>query len=177
MSTYKDAKQWAQVFAKRIEDKSVTERMAFRIMTLEYRNDMRRNLSGTTSSAQLRRDGHPYGRTTPGDGVSRMRGSQRRMANGKYRRYPLAPINKQSGRLLAGLKIRPYTDTVAKLGFDVFSDAPHNKYILHPLGTKRMVGRDMLTGHALGRQVPGLLERLYRAKQREIRLRYAKKSA
>lgn len=177
MSTYKDAKKWAAHFAKRIEDESISKRMAFRILAIEYRNDMRRNMQGSTSSAQLRRDGHPYGRRSPGDGVSRMRGGQRRGSDGKYRRYPLTPINKQSGRLLAGLRIRPHLDTKSVLAYDVFSDAPHAKYILHPLGTKRMVGRDMFTGHAIGRQVPGLLERLYRAKQREIRIRYSKKSA
>lgn len=155
--------------------------MAYRIMGLEFKSAFMRLTLGGISSKELARAGHPFGRSTPGDMESRMRGLDGTTSKGPgggsrrafvRKKYPLNPINKQTGNLHDSITIRPVMNVASIMAYDVMATVPYAKYVLHPLGTPLMVGRDMMTGHALGRSAPGMLERFWRANQREFRIRY-----
>lgn len=108
------------------------------------REDMVEQSQGPLSRAKLRRMGHPYARTggavagaargAKPSSTSSLKGQIRK--NGMVQRLP---INKQTGRLARGImmsKKNPYR-------FEVFSTAPHAKYVLAVDGTKRMVPRGL----------------------------------
>lgn len=83
------------------------------------RNDAIRLTSGTISSARLRAMGHPFARRH------------------KNPLIPPLPINRQTGRLQASLRVFRRGETQAVLQFT----APHAKFVLAPLGTAKMLPR------------------------------------
>lgn len=179
MSIYRDGKKWAKAYSDRLDRLQANAVQAHRVMALEVKADFVRATSGTISTKELRRAGHPFGRSAGG----RMRGlagSVKKGPGGRPRRgfvrkkYPVNPINRQTGKLQRSIKIRPYFDFRTIQAYDIYADAPYARYVMHPLGTSKMVGRGVLTGHRLGRHVPGYIERMWRAKNREFRQRYRK---
>lgn len=86
--------------------------------------------SGKARIKFLRTAGHPFGR--------RSSGLVRGIAGGK--RLPLLPLGRISDRLHRGWSIRKAKVATGQ-EFQLRNSAPHAKYILHPAGTKKMVGR------------------------------------
>lgn len=168
MSTYRDAKQWAEAFGQRLDKKDRSAEQSHRMLAWATREDLYRLLSGGVKSDELEAAGHPFGRNLAGG----MRGlvAQRKGKAGVMRRkYPLFPINVQTELLRSSLTLQKVQEPGSLSTYDLYSSAPYAKYILNPLGTRFMVGRDVLTGHALGRTAPGQLERFWRAKNRVVR--------
>jgi hypothetical protein len=102
--------------------------------------DYKRFSRGSVSTKELRSMGHPFGRT--GGGMQRGQTQAGRVgrSGGQFTRRgvikPL-PINRQTGRLYAGIKMV----RTGRHSWEIFSDAPYAKYIYAPEGTSRMVGR------------------------------------
>lgn len=88
--------------------------------------------SGTTSTAQLRAMGHPFGR---GTGAS----------NGRYRpglkrgRLRSLPINRQTGGLQRRLQLRRGRGGIQT--FELTPGVHPGNWVLNPDGTRKMVGR------------------------------------
>lgn len=93
--------------------------------------------SGVTSTATLRKLGHPFGRTAAG----RARGvSAAVRARTRYRgAVPLLPINRQTGGLQQSLRVEGPTG--AKHSYSVAFTADYAAFVLSPTGTKKMVAR------------------------------------
>lgn len=83
------------------------------------RADALKLTSGTLSTAQLRAMGHPFAR--------RHRNTL----------IPPLPINRQTGRLQASLRVFRRGENQAQLQFT----APHAKFVLAPQGTAKMLPR------------------------------------
>lgn len=82
-------------------------------------------------------------------------------------RIPLRPINKQSGKLHRSIRVAQS----GKYSFDVSVSTPYAKYILHPAGTKKMVGRGVMSWRNVGNYgVTGELEKRHRARVKGYRL-------
>ena len=87
-------------------------------------------VSGTVSSAELRQDGHPYGRAPASPNArGRQIGPQRSS-------LPVLPINMDSRQLVESAFIHPEGDARWSLGFD-----SAHAIVLIPGGTKNMVAR------------------------------------
>jgi hypothetical protein len=136
------------------------------------REDLFENTAGGLSQKRLDEMGNPYGRgrsaavnyVKTGD-VSR-RGTKGR---GRARlRAPLLPINRQTGRLRRSVRF-------VRRGAGVYdvaigSGVSYARYVLHPAGTRLMVGRGLMGWRNLRSSYPmGLLERRFRARQRLLR--------
>lgn len=94
---------------------------------LETREEMLHLTSGNTSTAQLRRMGHPYARNRFPSGQTRVS-------------LPLLPINRQTGDLQRSLFTFPFTTETsfgARLGFD----SRHARFVLARGGTRYMLDR------------------------------------
>lgn len=113
---------------KRIGDDA---KKGFKIAVDAAYKDAHEQLSGTTSTKQLRKENHPYGRggTTP-------KGKRR------GRRKDL-PINAQTGRLRSGLYRRSGRDTKGAVEILGVKKTAYSKYILSPSGTSRMRTRPL----------------------------------
>lgn len=168
MSTYTDAKQWADAFAQRLDKKARSAQEAHRMLAYATKDDLYRLLSGGISSDELEAAGHPFGRNLAG-GMRGLLAHRKGKAGVLRRKYPIYPVNVQTGLLRSSLTLSQMKVPGSIQSFDLYSTAPYAKYILNPLGTTFMVGRDILTGHALGKQAPGQLERYWRAKNRVVR--------
>lgn len=145
----KDAEVWHKEIAKE----------AYR----DLKDDL---LTGKTSSRQLRKEGHPYAKNR-----LKKAGAQKK---GLMAARPLFPINRQSGRLLGGLYL--YESLLIGLqSFELASAAPHAKYIMDPRGTRKMLGRDVMTGHLFGRTTPGEIERRWRARKKIFNNKFIRK--
>lgn len=94
-------------------------KLTLQAMHESARQDAVRLTSGTLSARQLRAMGHPYAR--------------------RHRNplIPPLPINRQTGRLQASLRVFRRGETQAVLQFT----APHAKFVLAPMGTTRMLPR------------------------------------
>lgn len=171
MSVYKDAKLWALDFDTKLARMTLSIYGAHRLLALEAKRDLVRLTSGTISEAELQRAGHPFGRTASG----MMRGlvdpkKKRRLP--VRRKYPINPINKQTGRLQREIFLRRVWTGTTGQAYDLGSDAPYEPFIFSPVGTELMVGRGIMTGHSLGKSAPGMIERFWRARSRVLRERY-----
>jgi len=106
--------------------------------------------SGTVSSKELARRGHPFGRRRGRITLTAVNTMNGRKV--KYRAHktksitptPLLPINRQSGRLQRSLRIIP-EGGVGLQSFRIQFTAPHAKFVLAKGGTKRMVARGFQT--------------------------------
>ncbi len=119
--------------------------------------------SGRTSSAELARMGHPYGR---GAGAS----SNYDRAGNLLKRgsAPRLPINRQSGRLRRSLRRRMSGRSQYDVG--IGSGVGYARFILHPAGTRRMVGRGLMGWRKQNPGYPaGLLERRHRLRKSAAR--------
>lgn len=86
----------------------------------------------------------------------------------KRGRAPRLPINRQSNRLRASLRMR----TAGRGRFDlgIGNGVPYARYILHPAGTVRMVGRGLMGWRKRNPGYPaGLLERRHRLRMAAAR--------
>lgn len=120
---------------------------------------------GGIKAETLRKMGHPYGR-----GAS----AAKRKATGLKRsgRAPLLPINVQSGQLRAMIFMRK----VGATSYDVGSGAKHGRYILHPAGTKKMVGRGVMSGRNIGFNGPAMfLEKRFKARDKAFKDAFIRK--
>jgi hypothetical protein len=111
--------------------------------------DASESTGGSLTTAQLRRMGHPFGRTSgPGSGTlgrgiqgkkSRFKGAgQKGQVTAKGVVQPL-PINNQTGKLRDSFFLNGPTgrNQVYDMGFA----APYAKFVLSPTGTTKMVAR------------------------------------
>jgi len=120
-------------------------------------------MSGGTSSDELARMGHPYGRGA--SAASNYANAGNVLKRG---RAPMLPINRQSGRLRASLRL----GTAGKGRFDlgIGRGVPYAQYILHPAGTVKMVGRGLMGWRKRNPGYPaGLLERRHRLRKAAAR--------
>lgn len=121
------------------------------------REDLVGVTGGSISSRQLRLMGHPYGRGAS----AKQRGDTKLMR----KKAPLLPINKQTGKLRGGVFLRRASGGTQS--FDVGSSAKHSAFIFHPAGTKKMVGRGVMSGKQIGFNGPtGFLEKKWRLRNR-----------
>jgi len=93
----------------------------------EMKQEAIRLTSGGVSSEQLRREGHPFGRSFTG--TRRQRGTRARL-----------PINAQTHRLQRSLRVFRRLTTQG-VSWQLQFTAPYAQYILAPGGTKTMVAR------------------------------------
>lgn len=130
------------------------------------RDDLIELTGGKVSSKQLRQMGHPFGR-----GAS---AGQRGPTKLMRKKIALQPINIQSGRLRGGIYIRKVSGGTQS--YDVGSMAKHSAYILHPAGTKRMVGREVTSGWDIGFNGPtGTLRKRHRLRYRAFQQAFMQK--
>jgi hypothetical protein len=123
-------------------------------------------LTGKVPTKQLRKEGHPFAKNR-----LKKAGAQKK---GLLAARALLPINRQSGRLLGELYL--YESLLIGLqSFELASAAPHAKYILDPRGTKKMMGRGVMTGHLFGLTEPGEIERRWRARKKIFNNKFIRK--
>lgn len=145
---------------------------ATRRMALAVADDLDELTSGTVSSETLREMGHPFGR---GPGAAKnflkkgnvgMRGNTK--PNLGRRRIPRMPINVQSGRLNRSIVFRQTRR--GAFDVDIGRGVPYAQFVLHPAGTRLMVGRGVMGWRARNKAYPpGAVERRHRARQRIVR--------
>ena len=113
-------------------------------------------LTGSTKTKQLRKEGHPFAKS-----------AFRAGKNSKKKRVsrPQLPINEQTGRLRRGLFLQE-TLLIGMQSISIGSAAPYAKFILDPRGTKKMIGRGVMTGHLFGMTTPGEIERRWRSRKK-----------
>lgn len=147
----------------------MTAEQMFILNVRSAEGDLEEVTSGTLTKKDLARLGHPFGRgssaaKSTAKGAMRGASKARRTRVGITGVVPLLPINKQSGKLRRGSFMRRTSS--APLTFVVGSDAPYAKYIFSPVGTKKMVGRGVMSGKDLGLFTgkTGILERRWRAR-------------
>jgi len=89
-------------------------------------------LRGGVSSKTLRRMGHPFGRRLQASkpGAGRVRGT-----------LPLLPINRQTGRLIASIQLRPADGGTQAFHVGPTASAGRSMFVLSPGGTSKMVAR------------------------------------
>lgn len=133
-------------------------------------------LSGKVKQKTLNAMGNPYGRGSSAAknlvnaGNVGRRGAKRKFGRGSA---PLLPINEQTGRLRMSVRLAGYRRGV----YDVHVGAGvrYAKYILHPAGTRKMVGRGMMGWRNVNAAFPiGQIERLHRARNKVIQDAYRK---
>lgn len=131
MATHRSAASLGIAQAKRFADFRGNIQQAHRALAEAAAEDAREQTSGTTSTKTLRQAGHPFGR-----GAS---GAQRGGKTKGRRRFPLLPINRQTGKLQASrfLQGPSGSERVYRLGHA----APYARFVLNPQGTKKMVAR------------------------------------
>lgn len=133
MATFTSAKALARSQAKRFARVERSLKIEHAEMAKQMQGFAVALTSGTISSQELARRGHPFGRgkgrKTTGKGALRMRMGT-----------PLLPINRQSGRLVKGWRLMPRR-TSGMQSFTLQNVAPHSKFVLSPTGTRRMVPR------------------------------------
>lgn len=120
-------------------------------------------MSGRVPSEALRRAGHPYGRgprpkaNYESGGNALMRG-----------RAPLLPLNVQSGRLRRSARVSQSGPAAFDLG--IGGGVQYARYILHPAGTVKMVGRGLMGWRAVNASYPaGHLEKRHRLRTKAWR--------
>ena len=133
MATFQSASALAAHQRQRARNVKRSLQIAAASMVEEQKQEAIRLTSGDVSSAQLRREGHPFGRSFTGN---RRRGRQR----GTRARLP---INKQSGELQKSLRVfrRISGEGVT---FQLQFTSPH-AVVLSPGGTSKMVARGFWT--------------------------------
>lgn len=126
-------------------------------MAEQGRHDLVELTKGGIKSKELRKRGHPYGR-----GSTRLR-------RGKVvdrGSAPRQPINIQSGKLHRSITVM----FAGRNKFDLSISAPYAKYILHPSGTKKMVGRGVMGWRDVNKAFPmGEIEKRHRLRTRAYR--------
>lgn len=161
MATHKSALSLYNAQKARFRNVRNTIEEVNRVMAEDSRSDLQELTAGGISSAELVRRGHPYGRGP---------GSRRNLVNGgnvgRRGNAPLRPVNKQSGRLRSSIALAKS----ALSTYDLSIATPYAKYIMHPSGTKFMVGRGVMGWREVNKSFPmGELERRHRIRVRAYR--------
>lgn len=172
MSVYRDLRSMADSWERRARLREGDYDGAIREWASECGAFLRRMMSGAITRRQLRRLGHPFGRGSnpaqSGEGYRSVRGADRAKARRIIGRanVPPLPINVQSGRLRRSVYVR----RAGPMDWRTGASAPYARYILSPVGTRRMVGRGLITGRNLPHRGPvGALERYARLTARTLR--------
>ena len=168
-----------QAQVQRFKNAQVTAEQGFREIAEAGRTDLVELTSGRIDKRTLAKLGHPFGRgasaaeSTPsglGRGASRAK-LKAQIGRGKL---PYMPINVQSGQLRRTVHIT-WSKRRGSIVADVGSSAPHNKYILFPAGTRKMVGRGVLGGKMIGFRAAGALEKRWAQRKKAWRERFISK--
>lgn len=133
-----------KLHAATIAKAKVMHRDAVRGLASEVHAEL---LSGTTSTNELRRMGHPFARRK----LSR-RGFERTALKGRRRlsvhvrsgvgiAIPKLPINRQTGELARSMRMRAVPNGSASQELQLGFTAEYAKFILGEKGTRRMVAR------------------------------------
>lgn len=159
MATYRDPHALAASQARRFArlERSIKAEHWELAKTMAY--EAAKLSTGDTSSLELARLGHPFGRgkmrktikvgATP-TVVDGKKGAKLVMRGGTRHRVslkgsvamsvPILPINRQTGKLLRGWRLMPRRSSAMQM-FILQNVAPHSKFVLNPGGTKRMIDR------------------------------------
>lgn len=121
-----------------------------RFLATEGKKDFQRQNTGTIPTRRLRQMKHPYARAgssvpNAGRGAKVGRDWRSHGIKGQVRKSGMVrtlPINRQTGRLFAGIKLEGPAGRHKK--YKLYSSAPHAKYVLAVRGTKKMVARGLL---------------------------------
>ena len=159
---------------KRFATMGMTMREGHRDIAHKCFGRMSHYTRGGISQKTLNRLGNPFGRgasaaeRTP---TGLMRGADPAKAKKHTGRVkiPLLPINRQSGKLRQGMYLRKTFFPGALQAFALGSDVKYAKYILHPAGTKKMVGRGIWGGKMLGQSKAGAIEKDWRQYNRAFK--------
>jgi len=141
--------------------RSVAEQTRFQAE--EGRADAVAGTSGTVSSEQLAKMGHPFGR-----GPSAAKNFEAGGNVLQRRRMRLLPINRQSGRLRASIALTKKGQR--RYDVAIGQGVEYARFILHPAGTRKMVGRGLMGWRDRNPAFPaGLLERRHRLRTKAWR--------
>lgn len=160
----RDIRKLASRYRQIANDLPADAKVLHKEMAKESYQDLRSLIQGSITKRQLRQMGHPFAKV-------RVKEATGRKVLGVA---PILPINKQSGRLFGGLffnQIR-HGDNQA---FEHGSSASHAKYIFDPRGTKKMIGRDLMTGHWFGKTTPGSIERVWKERSKTFNRKLRRK--
>jgi hypothetical protein len=147
-------------FEKMLERVKIGAETVHQLLTDGGEEDHFEFTAGGTSTKDLRRMGHPYGRTAA---TSKNKTGQRGNLNkkmGKAKVNPL-PINKQTGRLRSSFYRSDIggKDKVTRMGFRV----PYARFVLRPGGTRKMIDRKFYSlGSAKTGPATGIIRKQFR---------------
>jgi hypothetical protein len=172
VSVYSEMSELIADWTERLRARGVTFETGMAEVAKEQADFWRVMMSGRISARQLRRMGHPFGRGSNPEqrrlGLRSMRGAAPAVARRESASsaVPKLPINAQTGWLRNSVRAVRTPE-----GWSVQASAPHAKFILHPLGTRKMVGRGFVTGRLLGGSLTalGIVEVYFRRQLRELR--------
>lgn len=147
-----------------------------KILAEEGEKDLRASTSGGIKSKELARMGHPYGRGAAAAanlvnaGNVGRRGTVKKRHRVKTRaKAPLRPINKQSHKLYNSIK-KPSKVKKATYDVGIGAGVKYARYILHPAGTKYMVGRGVMGWREINKAFPmGEVEKRHRIRIKAYR--------
>lgn len=131
MATHKSATALKIAQAKRFANFVGDIHEAHKALVEAAHDDAQELTSGTVTAKQLRREGHPFGRSFSGT----QRGGN---ARGRRRR-PRLPINRQTGHLQRSRYLSGPTGGNKR--YRLGHNAPHARFVLRPGGTRFMVDR------------------------------------
>lgn len=133
---------------------------ATRMMASQGKDDLYELLSGTAKYK-----GHPFARGQSAASSTAM-GARRSIKGQKSSSAPLRPINVKTGRLRASLRL----NVGPASSYDLSVSTKYARYILHPAGTRKMVGRGVMSWHDKNRAYPtGELTKRHRLRLRAYR--------
>jgi hypothetical protein len=153
VATHKTISSFGKAFEKRLEKVILGAHQVHKLLSDGGKEDHFEFTDGGISTKELRRMGHPYGRTA---------GGQRGNINKKIKRRKILPlpINKQKGDLRASFykKDKNGRDRVSRMGFS----APYAKYLLRPGGTWKMIDRKFYSiGGAKSGMATGIIRKRF----------------
>lgn len=129
----------------RYQNVRLTTKRALVILAYDLKGDFQDLTRGQISERQLRRIRHPYARSPRKLNIQSLNG-YRGQREGKRTqvsargRVPDLPINYQTGRLHHGITL---TRRALGLTYDLYSTAPHARFVLAPGGTRTMRPRGL----------------------------------
>lgn len=145
MGTFTSAVQLRLRQQERFKDVRLDTRKALGILATDLKQDFQDLTRGQLSEKQLRRVGHPYARRARVLNIQKLAGARGQREGKKTQvsargRIPDLPINKQTGKLHRGITL---TSKAGGMVYDLYSVAPHARFVLAVNGTTHMRPRGL----------------------------------